>query len=73
MTFANTPQLLKVVFGSALLFLTAGFGFVVWSRNSEAGWISLGVVAIFALLLGAGLALWAAIWLISLALKHRNS
>lgn len=53
MTFSNTPQLLKVVIGSALLFLTAGFGFVAWSRNSEAGWISLGVVAIFALLLGA--------------------
>lgn len=73
MTLSTTPRLLKVVIGNALLFLTAGFGFVVWSRNSEAGWISLGAVAIFALILGAGLALWAAIWLISLALKQRNS
>lgn len=56
------PGLLKGAFILSVVLLLCAIGLMIWSQNTEIGWISIGVSSIFIGIVGAALLIWSLVW-----------
>ena len=61
----SIPGLLKAVLIASVALLLCGVGLMVWSMNSEVGWVGIGFISVLFLIIGAALLLWALVWWVS--------
>jgi hypothetical protein len=63
---SRLPNLLKSVLVFSVPLLLCAGGLMIWSMNTDSGWISIGVVSMLTGFIGAALLLWALVWWLSI-------